>query len=263
MRILVAGKGGTGKTSIAAMLAHVLADNGYNVLALDTDSVPNLAQSLGVPADEASSIVPLVLNERLVEERTGARPGEGWGVLFSLTPRVDDIAERYGVAVRPNLKLVVVGSINASRQGCLCPAIALARAFLRHVLLRERDVVIVDAEAGAEAFGRGLAEYFDLMLCISEVTVKSISVSLKLVELARQLEIRENVIVLNKVTDYTRASALYRKVVGERIPFHVVRYDENLVRLEYEGKPVTELSEDSPFRVDVTRLAQALIPGFR
>jgi len=77
MKILVAGKGGVGKTTIAALLSHIFSNNEYKVLALDTDSVPNLAQSLGIPASEAYKIVPLTRNVRLIEERTGAKPGEG------------------------------------------------------------------------------------------------------------------------------------------------------------------------------------------
>ncbi len=142
MKVLVAGKGGVGKTTLSALLADVLASKGYNVLALDTDSVPNLAQSLGIPYEKALDIVPLSRNEELAEERTGARPGSGWGILFSLTPRVDDLVYRYGIRIRPNLSLVVVGSIEQPKEGCLCPSIALARAFLTHVLLREKDVVI-------------------------------------------------------------------------------------------------------------------------
>jgi len=73
MKVLVAGKGGTGKTTIAATLAYILSESGYKVLVLDTDSVPNTAVTLGVPIEEAVEITPLTMNERLVEERTGAK----------------------------------------------------------------------------------------------------------------------------------------------------------------------------------------------
>ncbi len=257
---MIAGKGGTGKTTIAACLSFLLADMGYNVIALDTDSVPNLALSLGIPRDIAEKIVPLAQNEELVEERTGARPGSGWGVLFSLTPRVDDIADKYGIRVRDNLKLVVVGSIDASKQGCLCPAIALARHFLRHTLMSPRDIVVVDAEAGAEVFGRGLAEYFDFMFCICEPTVKSILIGMKLVRLARELNVKNNVIVVNKVRSVFDAERMCDKIVGDSIPWHIIRYDDNVVRAEMEGYGLDKIPRDSVIFLDLKTLIKRFMP---
>ena len=258
LRILVSGKGGTGKTTIAALLSIAFSERGYNVLALDTDSVPNLAQSLGVPPDIASKIVPLVKNDDLVEERTGARPGAGWGMLFSLTPRVDDIAERYGVKVRDNITLIVVGSIDTSKEGCLCPAIALARMFLLHTLLRSKDVVIVDSEAGAEVFGRGLAEKFDVNLCIAEPTLKSLQIARKLIDLAKQLGIKHNIVVVNKVIDVLEAYRLYAKVFGDSVPVHMVHYDEQVLKLENSGRGLADIDRTSLIYKDIEKLVEKL-----
>ncbi len=261
IKVLVSGKGGCGKTTIAALLAIILSQRGYNVLALDTDSVPNLAQSLGVPYDVASKIVPLVKNEAFVEERTGAKPGEGWGVLFSLTPKVDDIADRYGIKIRDNLKLVVVGSIDVSKEGCMCPAIALARMFLLHVLLSSRDVVIVDSEAGAEVFGRGLAEKFDLNLCVAEPTVKSLVIAKKLVSLAKQLGVKKNFVVINKVVDVVETYQLFSRVFADMrsdVEMHMVRFDEAIVKLENAGEGLQKLGNDSIAYRDVGRIADRI-----
>jgi len=259
MKILVAGKGGVGKTTISALLAHILADKGYNILALDTDSVPNLAQSLGIPFEEALEIVPLSRNEKLAEERTGARPGEGWGVLFSLTPKVDDLADQYGIAIKPNLKLVVVGSIEQSKEGCLCPAIALARAFLMHVLLSEKDIVIVDSEAGAEVFGRGLAEKFDVMICVAEPTLKSLMIARKLIEMGKQLNISNIFLVINKVRNSLKASQLYAKVFSDSTPYHLVSFDESVIHADNEGKGINTIPKDSSVYRDIEALAKKIL----
>ena len=259
MKILVAGKGGVGKTTISALLAYILADKGYNILTLDTDSVPNLAQSLGIPFEKALEIVPLSRNDKLAEERTGARPGEGWGVLFSLTPKVDDLADQYGISIKPNLKLVVVGSIEQSKEGCLCPAIALARAFLMHVLLSERDIVIVDSEAGAEVFGRGLAEKFDLMVCVAEPTLKSLMIARKLIEMGKQLSISNILLVINKVHDFLKASQYYAKLFSDSTPYHIVSFDESVISVDNEGKGVDAIPKDSPIYKDVDSLAKKIL----
>ena len=264
MKIVVTGKGGVGKTTIAAALSHELARRGFSVLAIDADSFPNLAHSLGIPPKEAYSIVPLVKNEELIEERTGARPGEGWGVLFSLTPQVNDIAEKYGVRVSDRLSLVVVGSIDASKEGCMCPAIALAKAFLRHVLLKRGQVVVVDSEAGMEVFGRGLAEKFDLMLCVAEPSLKPLIAAKRMIKLAEELEVSKSMLVINKARSYEEARQAYDKVFepGE-VDFHVVRYDPEVEKVESRGLGVNSLPPSSPLVRDVAFLVNRVCSMFR
>ena len=260
MKILVTGKGGTGKTTIAALLSIIFSRKGYNVLALDTDSVPNMAQSLGIPYEESEKIVPLAKNDALAEERTGAKPGMGWGVLFSLTPRVDDLAEKYGIKINDRLKLVVVGSIDISKEGCLCPAIALAKAFLLHVMLSRNEVIIVDSEAGAEVFGRGLAEHFDMNITVSEPTVKSLLIAKKLIRMAEELNIKNNILVINKVVNEIVAAQLFTRMFKDHnIPYHIVRYDQNLVDFEIKGIGLNKLSEDSIAYQDVFSLYNKIL----
>ncbi|MGY0287729.1 MAG: ATP-binding protein [Candidatus Methanodesulfokora washburnensis] len=257
MKILVAGKGGTGKTTVSALLSHFFCSSGHDVLALDTDSTPNLAMSIGVSPDISKSIVPLVKNEDLVEERTGARPGESWGVFFNLSPEVEDIVEKYGIKIKDKLSLLVVGSIDSAKQGCLCPAIALARSLLKHILLKNDQIVIVDAEAGAEVFGRGLAEDFDYMLCMSEPTLRSLEISKNLIRMADELGIRNNVLVVNKVVDEERAIRLVKRVVpGVRSFF--IGYDPEMSSYEEEGLSVERYPKNSPVVVGVRRMFDLL-----
>ena len=264
MKILVSGKGGTGKTTIATLLSIIFSKNGYNVLALDTDSVPNMAQSLGIPYEESEKIVPLAKNDALAEERTGARPGMGWGVLFSLTPRVDDLADKYGLRINDRLKLVVVGSIDVSKEGCLCPAIALAKAFLLHVMISRNEVIIVDSEAGAEIFGRGLADHFDMNITVSEPTIKSLLIAKKLIRMAKELNVKNNMLVINKATDEIEAAQLFTKIFKDyKIPYHIVRYDPNIVNLEIKGVGLNNLPENSIAYQDIFSLYNKVLKMLR
>jgi len=262
MRVLVAGKGGAGKTTITALLSHIFSNEGFNVLALDTDSIPNLALTLGVPREKARTITPLIRNGDLIEERTGARPGGGWGLLFSLTPNVEDVVDRYALRVKDNLKLLVIGGIDGSGEGCLCPAVAFARALVRRLLLGRRDVVIVDSEAGAEVFGRGLAEKFDYMLCVCEPTLKSLDLGVKLCNMAVELGVGNVIVVINKVVDYDAAYRLYEEV-SPKYPCHIVRYDENVLKMDVEGRGVDMLPADSPALLDVRSLFEEFFSGGR
>ena len=100
MKIAVAGKGGVGKTTVAAMLARLYARQGSRVIAIDADPATSLASALGVPRNGRDSIVPLSGMLDLIEERTGARPGSSYGGMFKLNPKVDDIVDQYGVRRR-------------------------------------------------------------------------------------------------------------------------------------------------------------------
>ncbi len=261
MRVIVAGKGGVGKTSIAAGVSLLLSEMGFNVIALDTDSIPNLAFSLGLSADEASSITSLVENKKLVEERTGAKPGEGWGLLFSLTPKVDDILDNYSVRIKENLRLVVVGGISQGGEGCLCPAIALAKAFLVHVLSKlSRNYIIVDSEAGAEVFGRGLAECFDLMIAICEPSIKSMIISKKLIGMACDIGVKRFVVVVNKVENELQARTMYRRVFSDELyPMFTVPRDRELEENERKGLGVAALPRNSAFFSALKPLVQWIV----
>jgi len=102
MKVAVAGKGGSGKTTIAGTLARVLADRGQRVVAIDDDSNPNLALTVG--AGSAVADVP-ALPRDLLEERADA---EGTRRLELSVP-AEDFIDRFGVAVRDNLTLLIMG----------------------------------------------------------------------------------------------------------------------------------------------------------
>ncbi len=92
MKIAISGKGGVGKTLLAALLSKIFAESGYSVIAIDADPDANLAATLGFPHPE--KITPISEMRDLIEERTGARPGKS-APYFKLNPKVDDIPEKY------------------------------------------------------------------------------------------------------------------------------------------------------------------------
>ena len=91
LKLAVTGKGGVGKTTTAALIIRHLAKDGKRVIAIDADPDANLASALGF--DGAGTIVPIADMEALVEERTGAKPGQS-GSFFTINPRVDDLPEK-------------------------------------------------------------------------------------------------------------------------------------------------------------------------
>ncbi len=138
IRIVVAGKGGVGKTSLCALIARLLAQRGYRVLALDADPQMNLPYALGLPEAQARALVPISRNQAYVEEKTGAGPGSGWGLLFRLNPDAGDAVERFAVAAPDGVQLMVMGTTVQPATGCLCPENALLAGVAEAVALRRR-----------------------------------------------------------------------------------------------------------------------------
>lgn len=263
MKIAIAGKGGVGKTTVAATLARLLGRDGFKVLAIDADPAMNLALTLGIPPAVAKTIVPISDNPELVEERTGARPGETSGAVFSLTPRVDDLASRFGAPGPDNTQLLVLGTVRSAGSGCMCPANALLRALLRHVLLQKDEAVVMDMEAGLEHLGRGVTRGVDVILTILEPRPSSVEVNRRIAALASQLGIRKIMAVGNKIADASEEEFLKREVEasGHKL-VATIPYDANIVRSELAQKSLLEFAPDSPGVRVIDDLKDTLIRDF-
>lgn len=92
MKLAISGKGGVGKTTIAANLIKNFASQGYQVYAVDADPDTSLGMALGLPEEQIGSLKPIVDMREVIEERTG-----GSGAYFSLNPEVDSILEDYTI----------------------------------------------------------------------------------------------------------------------------------------------------------------------
>lgn len=189
VKIAVTGKGGVGKTTLSGTLARMLARDGYDVLAIDADADMNLASAVGVKNPPK----PLTDYQELIEERAGEKGG-----MFKFNPKVDDIVDMLGVVGPDNVKMLVMGTIERGGSGCMCPASAFLRAFLRHVTLKETSAVILDMEAGIEHLGRGTTRGIDLMIVVVEPGMRSIETAQRIKELSEGIEIKHLAAVINK-----------------------------------------------------------------
>ncbi len=212
MKIAVCGKGGSGKSTISALLAKQMAKT-KNVLVLDIDesnyglhsqlgmkapkdlmeyfggktgfkekqrAAPKKTQFLGLAANGSTSSQP-AQQSRFFNQR--------WS--FSDLPQ-EFVEEKAGVT------LMAVGKIHNFGEGCACPMGVLTREFLENLDLGKDDIVIVDTEAGTEHFGRGVDKDFDLILVVIDPSYESLRLSKKFDEFGSQCGCRVY-FVLNKV----------------------------------------------------------------
>ena len=196
-KIAVGGKGGVGKTTLSALLAHIYVERGRSVIAIDADPAGGLAEALGIPRELADGITPVAEMDDLIYERTGAKPGTSGG-FFSLNPRVDDIPDRFAVSHR-GVKFLQLGTIEAGGSGCICPESALLKALVTHLILYRDEMMVLDMEAGVEHLGRATAQAVDAFIVVVEPGRRSLSTAERVRELASDLGIGRVYAVGNRV----------------------------------------------------------------
>jgi len=243
MKIAIAGRGGVGKTTLCALLAETYAERGRDVLAVDMDPSPSLAEALAVPDDVRASLRPVSEMDELIEERTGAKPGTS-GVFFTLNPRADDIPDRFSVLQR-GVRLLEMGRVESGGTGCICPESAMLRSLFTQLMFRHDEVLLLDMYAGVEHLGRGTVDFVDAMVIVVGPTRHSLTAADQIEKMARDIGL-------------TRI-----RLVGNRI-----RNDEDLAFLEGAAgeRQLLGYLPDDPSAIEADRREEAIYsaaPGLR
>ena len=258
IRILITGKGGVGKTTITALLAHLVAQEGFRVLAIDGDPQQNLAVTLGVPPPVAERIVPVCQSVAYLREKTGAGQEISPGGLLTLNPDVTDVVDRFSIPVADNLRLLVMGGVKQAGSGCLCPEYTLLTAILRHLPLLKDDVILLDTPAGLEHFGRAVADGFTCAVVVADPSYNALSVARESAALSRQLGIEHIILAVNRVgSEEDRNKA--RERAGRLNEFSrvmLLSFDSGVIAAEPEVIPL--LVTDSDFMRAIKSLAATI-----
>jgi len=198
LKIAISGKGGVGKSTVAAAIALSLARRGERVLALDADPDANLASALGISGEEQEKIVPIAQQLALIEERTGAKVNE-YGKVFRLNPEVSDVAEKFAYA-HNGIELLVLGGVKGGGTGCACPENTFIRALVTDLILYKNQSLVMDMEAGIEHLGRGTAQGVDVMLVVLEPGKRSVDCAKTVMRMCAEIGIQRLLFVANKIS---------------------------------------------------------------
>ena len=237
MKIAITGKGGVGKSTLAAMLAHLASKDGKTVLAVDSDPDANLAFALGIPEEQRRGIIPISQQKELIEERVGAKLKQ-FGQIFKLNPHVADVADRFGTKFQ-GINLLVFGAIEAGGSGCACPENTFLRNLLSHIVLQRDEFVIVDMEAGIEHLGRGTASGVDVMIVVVEPTLQSVGTAESIVRLAQQIHVRNVCFVGNKIGSEAD-HAYIGKHLNARNVIGFIPYSDRIRQADRNGIPLID-----------------------
>jgi CO dehydrogenase maturation factor len=196
MKIAITGKGGVGKTTLAAALIQLLAQKGQNVIALDADPNINLGSALGFPDEILNQIIPISQQNKLIEERTGAKVKQ-YGQIFKLNPEVSDVVDKYAT-IYNSIALLVLGGLEKGGSGCACPENTFIRALITDLVLFKDQTLIIDMEAGVEHLGRATVKGVDLMIVVIEPSNRSVGVAHRIIQMAADIDIENIKIVINR-----------------------------------------------------------------
>lgn len=253
MKIAITGKGGVGKTTFSAVLSRLLVDKGYSVLAVDADPDANLALALGFPNELAEEIVPISEMKDLVAERTASQPGS-FGTMFKMNPKVSDIPERYCKEYK-GVKLLTMGTVDTGGSGCVCPEHVLLKTLTTHLILGNKDAVIMDMEAGIEHLGRGTARGVDFFIVVVEPGERSLQTYRKVKQLGEDIGIRNVYVVGNKIrNDEDEKFILEHVDDGSCLGF--MHYNQNVINSDRANLSPYEQSEE--IKIDVEKIYEKL-----
>lgn len=222
MKIAVTGKGGSGKTTVAAGLSLLFVEQGKQVIAIDCDPDINLGFALNFPQPE--KITPISEMKELIAERTEADLDKPSGY-FKLNPKVDDIPQRFCPEYN-NIRLIVMGRVNKAGGGCLCPENTFIKSLLSHLIVNKEDVVILDMVAGTEHLGRATASSVDTFLIITEPTLLGVNTGLHIKSLAEDLAIKRINFVGNKINGLKDIDFLKENLKEDIIGF--ISFNKNI-----------------------------------
>ena len=245
MKIAVSGKGGVGKTLIAGGLASCFARKGYKVMAIDADSSPNLALTLGLSVEEARKIKPISENSELAEAKTGT----GYSGVYRLNFTVDDIVRDYSIMTPLGVNLIVMGTVKSMGSGCMCAPNAVIRALLRHLVVERDEVVILDMEAGVEHIGRGTASHVDALLIIADSNLKALEIAKHISDLAKKAGVKDIFLIGNRVMNSSQKEIILNFAGKNGLDFlSFVPFDQEVIDKETLGETPLKYKETEAVR---------------
>ncbi|MDQ6839672.1 MAG: AAA family ATPase [Actinomycetota bacterium] len=246
MKLGIVGKGGVGKTTTSALIAEAYTRRGQRVVAIDTDSNPNLGVSLGLTLDETEAMPVL---PRALIVGTG---GDGATASSLLT--------EYGRATPAGATLLSAIKVTEAGAGCTCGGHATVRSLLGSALEEEADVALVDMEAGLEHLSRsgGTLAHADVLLVIMEPSRKSVITAARTVALAEELGIPRTYAVGNKARLPDDAEFFADRCAEHSVPLAgVIPYSPDVIDADRAG---LRLASDSaePVRAAIEQILSFL-----
>ncbi len=232
--IALAGKGGTGKTTIASLIIRYLIQHGMvPVLAIDADANANLSESLGVEVRETVGQVLASFNESKLKIPSGLTKGA------YLEMRLNDT-----VSESTNVDLISMG--RGEGTGCYCYPNTVLRKFIDQ-LLPNYPFMVMDNEAGLEHLSRGTTEGINHLIVTADHSIKGVRTASRILELVKELNLNilQKSVIITRTVDGIDVQ-IYKELEKAGIePSAAIPADENITRYDLERLSLLGLGHDS------------------
>ncbi len=243
--IAITGKGGTGKTALTTLITKVLRNRKGKLLVIDADPAMGLANVLGIEAPRSLEDVRLEIIKvggRGIEE-------EKQDLILSLDYKIMEL-----LVEKPGYTSLVMGQPITA--GCFCPANTLLRNALKP-LTKAFDVLVIDCEAGLEQINRKVIKTINLLLIISDASVRGLQTAAAIKEMALKFTHASKIcLILNKITDPSIIDKMREKTDLEIIG--TIPFDPQIADFDLNGQSLLELPDDSLSVKAVTSLLEDL-----
>ncbi|HDM35886.1 MAG TPA: ATP-binding protein [Candidatus Syntrophoarchaeum butanivorans] len=244
--IVVSGKGGTGKTNVAALIVRIISERKVT-LAIDADPDTNLAGALGASIRKTVGDI----REGFLDEKD------------KLPPETDKQAHfeyRLMGIIEEGDRFDILAMGRPEGPGCYCYVNNVLRAIIER-LEGNYEVVVIDTEAGLEHLSRRTVRDIDILLVVTDTSRRGLETADRIRKLANELNIRvkQIYVVANKVRDEKDREKL--KNMAEEMGLELIGFipfDEELAELDLDGKPLTQLKDSSPAFKAVKEIVERL-----
>ncbi|MFH2011655.1 MAG: P-loop NTPase [Pseudomonadota bacterium] len=264
MKIAVCGKGGTGKSTVVALLAAELRKSDMEVVIVDSDdSNSGLHWMLGLDRSP-NPLMDFVGGKKEIQDKMVSRFKEGqsepkMSIMLQDTIIIEDIPGDY-IIEGDHKRLITIGKIQQSLEGCACPMGVLTRELLKKLKLEDNEIAIVDLEAGIEHFGRGIEDSIDAVIAVTEPSLESINMAEKIKELSSGTGAKFAGVVLNKVGSGSIYDKMKEKLAKRKLPLlGKISFNEGIVEACFKGQSLELVDTGDEARKIVEKLQKNLL----
>jgi CO dehydrogenase maturation factor len=248
--IAVAGKGGTGKTTVCGMLIRYLVKSGKKILAVDADPNSNLNEVLGVD-------IQTTLGD--IRETMVGRELSGEPIPAGMTKQ--EYAEfMMGDALteEDDYDLLVMGRTQGA--GCYCYVNGVLKTQIDRYS-GAYDYIVVDNEAGLEHISRGTLPHIDILLLISDCSRRGIQAVGRIAGMVEDLKLHpgKTGLIVNRAPNGDLDSGIYEEIKNQELTLiGVLPQDETVYKYDTAGKPSADVPDDSPIKLALVGIIKSL-----
>lgn len=249
--IAVAGKGGTGKTTIAGLLIDTLVKGQKGpILAVDADANSNLNEVLGINIENTLGEIREEINRR--ESSGGSFPG-GMTKAQYLQYRLNT-----GITEGKGYDLLVMG--RSEGRGCYCYVNGILREQLDK-LSDKYQLLLIDNEAGMEHLSRGTAKHIDILLLVSDCSQRGVQAVSRISSLVKELglQVLRQYLIINRAPGGELSPGIIDEISNQGLNLlAIIPADPLVYEYDARGQALVDLPEDSPAKKAVKNLYEKM-----